>query len=115
MRTKGRIIFVVAAILLVALALGGCAVSSLLSIKAAPINVNLGPNGTQQITVTATYDNGAHKDVTDGCSYKSMDDRTATVNKQGVVRGIAAGSVSIDIIYTEAGVSQTYTLPVKVR
>ncbi len=93
----------------------GCAAPSLKSLAASPDKVNLVVNGTQQLTITATYTEGSPKNVTSISTFKSSNEKVATVTKGGLIKGIAAGSATITVSYTEGGVNKTVTVPVIVK
>jgi uncharacterized protein YjdB len=77
--------------------------------------VSLARNATQQLTITASYTKGASKTVTATSTYKSSSATIATVSTGGLVKGIAAGSATITVSYTEGGVNKTVTVPVSVK
>ena len=87
------------------------------SITVDPTNVNLGLNWTRQITVTATYDKGDPKDVTKQSTYTSSDTKIATVSSGGLITvgGLAAGSVTITVSYTENSVTKTASVAVTAK
>jgi uncharacterized protein YjdB len=113
-----KILKIIAIITLTFLLVGvsvGCAASSLKSIIASPNNISLAVNATQQLTITATYTNGSLKNVTVPSTYKSSNEKIATVTKTGLVKGIAKGSASITVSYSEGNVTKTVMVPVTVR
>jgi uncharacterized protein YjdB len=93
----------------------GCAAPSLKSIAASPGKVSLAVNTTQQLTITATYTKGNTKNVTAQNTFKSSNEKIATVSKGGLIKGVAAGSASITASYTEGKVTKTVTVPVTVK
>ena len=93
----------------------GCATHSLKSIAPSLSKLSLVVNASQQLTISATYTKGSGKNVTALSIYKSSNDKIATVAKGGLVKGVAAGSASITVSYTEGKVTQTVTVPVTVK
>ena len=93
----------------------GCAASSLKSITASPDKVSLSANATQQLTITATYTKGGGNNVTTTSTFKSSDEKIATVTGGGLVKGIAAGSATITVSHAEGKVTKTVTIPVTVK
>jgi uncharacterized protein YjdB len=91
--------------------------ATLQSITVDPEEVTLGLNWTRQITVTAHYDKGNPKDVTKSCTYSSSDTKIATVSSTGLIKvgGLAAGSVTITVTYTEKDVTKTATIKVATK
>jgi len=84
------------------------------SIDAAPDPVSLDVGGTQALTVTATYSDASTADVTADSTYVSDDETVATVSAAGVITGVAGGSATITVSYTEGGVTETDTVAVVV-
>ena len=58
-----------------------------------PATFNLNQNATQQMTATATYNDGSTKSLGSGSGivWSSSDDTIATVSSTGLVTGIAVG------------------------
>ena len=74
-----------------------------------PVGLNI--NGTQQLTIYAVYKNttGANatkatrlEEVTADSTYKSSNEKIATVNATGFVRAVALGAANITVSYTAA-------------
>ena len=74
-----------------------------------PVGLNI--NGTQQLTIYAVYKNttGANatkatrlEEVTADSTYKSSNEKIATVNATGFVRALALGAANITVSYTAA-------------
>ena len=57
------------------------------------------PNVEFGLKVTARFDDGSQRDVTELADYLSTDDTIATVSPAGIVRGLERGSVSIVVRY----------------
>jgi hypothetical protein len=87
---------------------------TLQSIAATPESVSLAAGGTQQLTVTATYSDASTTTVTTTAGYVSDDETVATVSTVGLITGVAAGSATITVSYTDAGVTKTDTVAVTV-
>jgi len=87
---------------------------TLQSIGALPATVPLALSGTQQLAITATYDNSTTADVTSTSTYASNKPTVATVSSSGLITGIGTGSATVTVSYTEAGVTKTTTVPVTV-
>lgn len=70
---------------------------------------------TKQATVNATYQNGTEPvPVVSGINYRSSDERIATVEPNGTVRALQAGTVTIAAAYGNAP-EAAYTLTVTVE
>jgi hypothetical protein len=91
------------------------AVVSLKSITSSPSGTEIRFNNTKQLDITAIYTDGTTRIVTDKSTFKSSDDKIATVTAGGLVTGLVPGSTSIIISYTENQVTQTVTVPVTVK
>lgn len=85
------------------------------SIVAEPssVSLDLDVDGTQQLTVTATYSDGDTADVTTEASYESSDTEVATVSDTGLITAVGVppcsgeGLATITISYNEAGIKAT--------
>lgn len=75
------------------------AVAGLASIANVAADDSLVHPSTTQLTVTATYDNAATRDVTAVSTYVSSDEEVATVSASGLVTTVGAGSVNITATY----------------
>jgi len=84
------------------------------SIAASPESVSLDVDETQQLTVTATYSDASTADVTAEASYESSDTSVATVSTGGLITGVAEGSATVTVSYTEDEITKTTTVPVTV-
>jgi len=84
------------------------------SIQADPDDVSLPVAGTQQIDVTANYNDGSTADVTDEADYESSDASVATVSATGLITAAGEGSAIITVTYTEDAVVRTATVAVDV-
>jgi len=115
---KNKIVAALGIVLIVAL-LGatavGCTTSTVKSIAASPNKISLAVKGTQQLTITATDTKGKTENVTAKCTYKSNNEKLATVSKGGLVTGVAAGSANVTVSYTKDKVTKTVTVPVTVK
>ncbi len=112
---KSVILAAVAALMLGLLA--GCSTTTytLRSIISSPKSVSLDVGGTQQLTITAGYNQGPAVVVTAQCSFKSTNASIVTVSASGLVVGVAAGSTTVTASYTESRVTKTVTIPVTVK
>jgi len=72
---------------------------TLSSIAATPASVSLDVDGTQQLTVTATYSDASTADVTAEASYESSVTSVATVSTGGLITGVAEGDTTITVSY----------------
>ena len=77
-------------------------------------NVNVG-SATPQITVTATYTNGATKTISGSASYSWSTSGIATVTLSAsgdiaYVVGVSPGTVNLTISYTDGGVTKTTSI-----
>lgn len=61
---------------------------------------------TVNLTVKAKYSDDTEKDVTSSAFYTSNDSTILTVDESGVITGVAKGTCSIKITYTEEGVTK---------
>lgn len=84
------------------------------SIAASPSSVSLNVDGTQQLTVTATYSDASEADVTADATYVSDNETVATVSTGGLITGVAEGSAAVTVSYTEGGITKTDTVSVTV-
>ncbi len=69
--------------------------SNLLAIAVTPKAVSLAKNDTQQITATGTYGDGSKKDITAAANWSSDNAEIASVEPNGLVKGVAKGSATI--------------------
>jgi len=85
------------------------------SIAASPESVTLDDvDETQQLTVTATYSNTTTDDVTADSTYVSDDEAVATVSDGGLITGVAEGSATVTVSYTEDGITEAAEVSVTV-
>ena len=61
---------------------------------------------TVNLTVKAKYSDDTEKDVTSSAFYTSNDSTILTVDESGIITGVAKGTCSIKITYTEEGVTK---------
>ena len=93
------------AIILIAGLLAGCGVTpeqSLLDyIVADPDWTNLTVGGTQQLTITAYYEDETYADVTSDCDYCSNYPDIATVDREGLITavGVIGEGAWIEVYY----------------
>jgi len=108
---------IVAAVLIIAPIACSSSGGILQSLTVDPADVTLGLNWTRQITVTANYDKGDPKDVTKKCTYASSNTKIATVSSGGLITvgGLAAGSVTITVSYTEKDMTKTATVTITTK
>ncbi|AEM79928.1 S8 family serine peptidase [Thermoanaerobacter wiegelii] len=79
------------------------------NIQVQPSSIEIKVGETTQIEVTANYSDGTTKDVTKDATYTSQDSSIATVN-QGLVKGVKAGSTTIEISYGDKTASVNVTV-----
>jgi len=72
----------------------------LLSIAVTPATPTLAVGGTQQLTVTATYDVGPTGDVTGTATYESSAPAVASVSAAGVVTALTVGTTTITATFS---------------
>ena len=65
------------------------------SIAVSPASASLLVGGTQQLSVSATFNDGSQKDVTSSSSWTDSDQTVATVDSKGMVIALAAGTTTI--------------------
>lgn len=94
----------------------GCAAPALKSISASPAQVNLAVGGRQALAVAAVIGSKTETITPKKASYTSSDVKIATVNNEGNITGIAAGSATITVSYAkEYNVVKTATVAVTVK
>jgi trimeric autotransporter adhesin len=86
--------------------------TNLTAITLAPLVSTLAVNTTLQLAATGTYSDGSSRDLTSTVSWSSSVASAATVDVNGLVSGVAAGTTSITA--TLASVTQSLTLTVTV-
>ena len=64
-------------------------------LSANPTEVTLAAGSSRQLSVLASYSDGASHDVTRWVNWRSANGEVASVNAQGVVRGVASGETLI--------------------
>ncbi|AIS53462.1 amylopullulanase AmyB [Thermoanaerobacter kivui] len=79
------------------------------NIQVQPSSIEIKVGETTQIEVTANYSDGTTKDVTKDATYTSKDSSIVTVN-QGLVKGVKAGSTTIEISYGDKTASVNVTV-----
>jgi uncharacterized protein YjdB len=83
------------------------------SIAVTPASTTLASGATQQLTVTATYDNGTQSALTSGVTFASTNDAIAAVSASGLVTaGTTAGTATITATDTATGKTGTATITV---
>ena len=87
---------------------------SLKSIYSSPLSTDIRINSTLQLDITAIYTDDTKRPITDKSTFKSSDDKIATVTAGGLVTAVGGGSTSIIVSYTENQVTQIATVSVKV-
>jgi len=90
--------------------------ASLTSIQVSPITLQIFVEISNTIaSVTAYYDSGGSIGLTlVDCTYSSSNPNIAAVNNSGVITGVAVGSATITVTYTEGGITKTDTVIVTV-
>lgn len=84
-------------------------IPTVVSIAVSPASATLAVNGTQALTVTATYNDNSTKDVTADATFTSSDVAIATV-AGGVVTAQAAGSATITATFDGKQATSTITV-----
>ena len=87
---------------------------SLKSIYSSPLSTDIRINSTLQLDITAIYTDDTKRPITDKSTFKSSDDKIATVTAGGLVTAVGGGSTSIIVSYTENQVTQIATVSVRV-
>jgi hypothetical protein len=70
--------------------------------------------GTNQLLITATFEDGTTKDVTAKCTYTIDNNQVATVSTGGLITAIKAGQANITVSYVSSYVSSQITVPLAV-
>jgi uncharacterized protein YjdB len=86
------------------------AAANLTSIVVSPTAASISINTSQQFTATGNYSDGSSADLTNIVTWNSSSTATATINANGLVNAIAAGSTNISA--SLGGISQSTTLTV---
>jgi uncharacterized protein YjdB len=73
--------------------------ATLVSIAVTPTGVHLPRGFTTQMTATALFSNGSSSDYTDLVTWSSTGEAVATVDSNGLVTGVAIGTVNIEASY----------------
>jgi uncharacterized protein YjdB len=81
-------------------------------IDASPTSTEIHIARTMQIDVIARYSNNSIKNVTEKCTFKSNDEKVATVSTSGLITAVADGACEIIVSYTENGATQTDSVSV---
>ena len=126
-----KITVVVVLVFLLVVVSEGCGKNSapwesmtLSSISVLPFRVNLAVNNSSNLTIDATYSkvgtgnftgSGISKTITTNLTYQSSNNTVVSVNRSGVVRGIAVGTANVTVSYTEGNVTARVVVPVTVR
>ncbi|MFO1393153.1 MAG: Ig-like domain-containing protein [Steroidobacteraceae bacterium] len=82
------------------------------SISVTPAPLSLAPAGTQQLTVTGTFNDGSKGNVTAGSTFDSDNTDVATVSATGLVTAVADGTATITARHTASGTTSTSTVTV---
>lgn len=67
------------------------------SISVNPDESDLFVGTTRTFAVTATFDDGTYKDLTEGLTWSTDSATVATITEEGVLRGLAPGSVVVEV------------------
>ena len=71
----------------------------LVSIKVSPEEQTLQKDGTQQLSVTAVFSDGAEQDVTSSARYQASEGGVAAVDNKGAVKAVNFGQAAIAVDY----------------
>ncbi len=89
-------------------------VTRLVSIAASPLSVPLYVGETQQLAITATYEDASTAEVTATATYASDAVSVATVSIGGLITAVAEGTATITVTYTEGVITRTVDVLVTV-
>lgn len=90
-----------------ALTVTGAAVTSL---TVTPANSNMPASTTKQFTATASFSDGSSQDVTASALWGSSNPAAASINNQGLVSSVAAGSTTITAVLGSVSGSTNLTV-----
>lgn len=95
-----RLIFPLALVLLVLLAIAGCgqffpSATSITSLQVLPANSSFAPGVTQQYTATATYGDNSTGDVTSSVTWSTTPTNIATIDSTGLLTAGTLGTASV--------------------
>ena len=79
-------------------------------ISVSPVDLTLGIGINQQFTATATYSNGSSQDLVSGVTWSSSSTAAATVDSNGLVSTVGAGSTTITATVGSFSDSTTLTV-----
>ncbi|MGG4451228.1 Ig-like domain-containing protein [Brevibacillus porteri] len=68
-------------------------------IKGTPVQVSLVAGGTQQLSVTATYSNGAEENISRQAVYSSSNANVASVDSSGLITALSPGATQVTVSY----------------
>ena len=75
----------------------GDSAKTLNSISVTPNAENLTVGATQQLTVTGTYSDGSQANVTSSATWSSLNASVASINTNGLLTAVTAGTAAITI------------------
>ncbi|HET8725422.1 MAG TPA: Ig-like domain-containing protein [Anaeromyxobacteraceae bacterium] len=81
-----------------------------IAVTPSPANVAVG--GTQQLTVTGTYDDGSTANLTGACTFASSAEGVATVSAAGLVTGVSIGGATVTATHTASSRTANVTVNV---
>src|ERR1035437_6859443 len=96
------------------------ATMNLTSIMALPTRESLAVNQTSSNLIVNAIrsqngsSNGAMKAVTNNVSFLSRNEQIAVVNAGGQITGVAVGTTTVTVSFTEGGVTKTVDVPVTI-
>ncbi|WP_016739288.1 Ig-like domain-containing protein, partial [Brevibacillus brevis] len=73
--------------------------ASIQEIKGTPVQVSLVAGGTQQLSVTATYSNGAEENISRQAVYSSSNANVASVDSGGLITALSPGATQVTVSY----------------
>jgi trimeric autotransporter adhesin len=76
--------------------------------------VILATGDTNQLLITATFEDGTTQNVTAKCTYTIDNNQVATISAGGLITAIKAGRANITVSYVSSYVSSQITVPVAV-
>ncbi|MFF0827407.1 Ig-like domain-containing protein [Brevibacillus sp. NPDC003359] len=68
-------------------------------IKGTPAQVTMVAGGTQQLSVTATYSNGAEENISKQAVYSSSNSNVASVDSGGLITALSPGATQVTVSY----------------
>ncbi|HOF02894.1 MAG TPA: Ig-like domain-containing protein, partial [Atribacterota bacterium] len=81
-----------------------------------PNNLTITKGRTSSITsVTAHYSDGTKDNILNKCVFKSNNTNVATVSTNGAITALSVGNTTINVSYTEEGITESFNVAVTVK